>query len=52
MEQSSAKSGKAETSTEKKYKDFVVRLEIKMLPAGNNGLAIRYPVMVTLLIRV
>ena len=42
MEQSSAKSG-AETSTEKKYKDFVVRLEIKMPPAGNNGLAIRYP---------
>ena len=29
--------------TEKKYKDFVVRLEIKMPPAGNNGLAIRYP---------
>ena len=29
--------------TEQKYKDFVVRLEIKMPAAGNNGLAIRYP---------
>jgi hypothetical protein len=25
------------------YKDFIVRLEIKTPPAGNNGLAIRYP---------
>ena len=29
--------------TKKVYKDFVVRLEIKTPPAGNNGLAIRYP---------
>ena len=29
--------------TKKIYGDFVVRLEIKMPPAGNNGLAIRYP---------
>ena len=29
--------------TEKEYSDFVVRLEIKTPPAGNNGLAIRYP---------
>lgn len=29
--------------TEKEYSDFVVRLEFKTPPAGNNGLAIRYP---------
>ena len=29
--------------TKKIYGDFVVRLEIKLPPAGNNGLAIRYP---------
>lgn len=29
--------------TEDKYSDFVVRLEFKLPPAGNNGLAIRYP---------
>ncbi|MFK7819329.1 MAG: DUF1080 domain-containing protein [Planctomycetaceae bacterium] len=29
--------------TEKEYSDFVVRLEFKLPPAGNNGLAIRYP---------
>lgn len=29
--------------TKKQYGDFVVRLEIKLPPAGNNGLAIRYP---------
>nr|MCS5571703.1 DUF1080 domain-containing protein [Pseudomonadales bacterium] len=29
--------------TEEEYGDFVVRLEIKLPPAGNNGLAIRYP---------
>jgi 3-keto-disaccharide hydrolase len=29
--------------TEKQYGDFVVRLEFKLPPAGNNGLAIRYP---------
>ena len=29
--------------TKKIYGDFVVRIEIKMPPAGNNGLAIRYP---------
>jgi hypothetical protein len=29
--------------TKKVYKDFIVRLEIKTPPAGNNGLAIRYP---------
>ncbi len=27
----------------KKYKDFVARLEFKVPPGGNNGLAIRYP---------
>ena len=26
-----------------RYRNFVVRLEIKLPPAGNNGLAIRYP---------
>lgn len=29
--------------TEEKYSDFIVRLEFKLPPAGNNGLAIRYP---------
>jgi hypothetical protein len=29
--------------TKKEYADFVVRLEFKLPPAGNNGLAIRYP---------
>jgi len=29
--------------TKEEYEDFVVRLEIKLPPAGNNGLAIRYP---------
>lgn len=29
--------------TEKEYADFAVRLEFKLPPAGNNGLAIRYP---------
>ena len=29
--------------TEKEYSDFAVRLEFKLPPAGNNGLAIRYP---------
>jgi hypothetical protein len=29
--------------TQDKYADFVVRLEFKLPPAGNNGLAIRYP---------
>ena len=29
--------------TEQEYSDFVVRLEFKLPPAGNNGLAIRYP---------
>ncbi|MFT5469864.1 MAG: hypothetical protein ACI8UO_004987 [Verrucomicrobiales bacterium] len=29
--------------TEEIYGDFVVRLEIKLPPGGNNGLAIRYP---------
>lgn len=29
--------------TKDQYKDFVVRLEIQMPKAGNNGLAIRYP---------
>jgi hypothetical protein len=29
--------------TAKEYTDFVVRLEFKLPPAGNNGLAIRYP---------
>ncbi len=29
--------------TEKEYGDFIVRLEIKLPPGGNNGLAIRYP---------
>lgn len=38
------KSGKGGTMfTEKEYADFVVRLEFKLPPAGNNGLAIRYP---------
>jgi len=27
----------------KKYKDFIARLEFKVPPGGNNGLAIRYP---------
>lgn len=29
--------------TERAYADFVVKLEFKLPPAGNNGLAIRYP---------
>ena len=29
--------------TTRQYRDFVVRLEFKLPPAGNNGLAIRYP---------
>ena len=29
--------------TEKIYSDFVVRVDFKLPPAGNNGLAIRYP---------
>jgi hypothetical protein len=29
--------------TQKEYADFVVRLEFRLPPAGNNGLAIRYP---------
>ena len=29
--------------TNQQYGDFVVRLEFKLPPAGNNGLAIRYP---------
>ncbi|WP_437201364.1 3-keto-disaccharide hydrolase [Planctomicrobium sp. SH664] len=29
--------------TEKEYSDFKARLEFKLPPAGNNGLAIRYP---------
>lgn len=29
--------------TEKEYGDFVVDLEVKLPPGGNNGLAIRYP---------
>lgn len=29
--------------TEEQYKDFVVQLEFKLPPGGNNGLAIRYP---------
>ncbi|MCA8999194.1 MAG: DUF1080 domain-containing protein [Planctomycetaceae bacterium] len=29
--------------TEKEYADFIVRLEFKLPPGGNNGLAIRYP---------
>ena len=29
--------------TEEEYEDFIVRLEFKLPPAGNNGLAIRYP---------
>jgi hypothetical protein len=29
--------------TEKKFSDFVARLDFQLPPAGNNGLAIRYP---------
>jgi hypothetical protein len=29
--------------TEKEYEDFVARLEFRLPPGGNNGLAIRYP---------
>ena len=29
--------------TKEQYKDFVARLEFKLPPGGNNGLAIRYP---------
>jgi Domain of Unknown Function (DUF1080) len=38
------KAGKGGTLyTKETYDDFVVRLEFKLPPAGNNGLAIRYP---------
>jgi hypothetical protein len=38
------KDGKGGTiHTEDEYGDFVVRLEFKLPPGGNNGLAIRYP---------
>lgn len=38
------KKGKGGTIyTKEEYSDFIVRLEIKLPPAGNNGLAIRYP---------
>lgn len=37
------KSGKGGTVfTEKEYSDFIARLEFKLPPGGNNGLAIRY----------
>jgi hypothetical protein len=40
------KAGKGGTLyTKEEYDDFVVRLEFKLPPAGNNGLAIRYPGM-------
>ena len=29
--------------TNQQYEDFAVRLEFKLPPGGNNGLAIRYP---------
>ena len=29
--------------TRGRYRNFVVRLEFRLPPAGNNGLAIRYP---------
>ncbi len=38
------KKGKGGTIyTKEEYSDFVVRLEFKVPPGGNNGLAIRYP---------
>jgi hypothetical protein len=38
------KAGKGGTiHTEQEYSDFVARLEFKLPPGGNNGLAIRYP---------
>ena len=38
------KSGRGGTlHTEKPLEDFIVRLEFKLPPGGNNGLAIRYP---------
>jgi hypothetical protein len=38
------RSGKGGTIyTKKEYGDYIVRLEFKLPPAGNNGLAIRYP---------
>ena len=38
------KAGKGGTLfTTRQYRNFVVRLEFKLPPAGNNGLAIRYP---------
>ena len=38
------KPGKGGTiHTEQEYSDFVARLEFKLPPGGNNGLAIRYP---------
>ena len=38
------KKGKGGTIyTEKEYADFVARLEFRLPPGGNNGLAIRYP---------
>ncbi|NOY40948.1 MAG: DUF1080 domain-containing protein [Planctomycetes bacterium] len=40
----SCKSGHGGTLfTKEKYGDFVVRLEFKLPPGGNNGLALRYP---------
>ncbi len=35
--------GSGDLHTEKKYSDFVWKLEFKLPPGGNNGLAIRYP---------
>lgn len=38
------KKGKGGTLfTKEQYEDFIVRLEFKLPPGGNNGLAIRYP---------
>src|SRR5207248_9532319 len=38
------RSGKGGTIyTTEEYPDFIARLEIKLPPGGNNGLAIRYP---------
>ncbi len=36
-------SGGGNLFTKEEYADFAVRLEFKLPPAGNNGLAIRYP---------
>lgn len=35
--------GQGKMVTKQQYKDFVVRMEIKLPPGGNNGLAIRAP---------